>query len=161
MVAAYLNEIIALNYLLVFADLGLEFRVVSSLQHISRNVYRSIVDLLRFVIEGCEHSLQHKGAGGIASIFMLLEVMHTHYCGKRIQDVAGTARKTSAGQHQSKTDSTGQLSLGIDAKSDSSIVYTRGDLPPESDKYCLVNQYLVEFCQGAMSTFIGNFANCC
>ena len=94
-------------------------------QHVSRNTYRGIVELLRFLIEGYEHSAKQKGIGGLASLFSMLEVMHTHYCGKRIQDGGVNPSKKT----ETKMKENGQklrMTLSLDAKSDSSIVYTRG-----------------------------------
>ncbi|XP_065070766.1 MAP kinase-activating death domain protein-like isoform X2 [Rhopilema esculentum] len=92
--------------------------------HVSRNTYRGIVELLRFLIEGYEHSAKQKGIGGLASLFSMLEVMHTHYCGKRIQDGGVNPSK----KKDTKIKENGQklrMTLSLDAKSDSSIVYTR------------------------------------
>ena len=88
-------------------------------------MYRSIVELFRFIIEGYEHSAKQKGIGGLASFFVFLEVMHTHYCGKRIQD--GGVNKVKRHSEKGKKHNEGsRMSVAVDAKSDSSIVYTRG-----------------------------------
>ena len=91
----------------------------------SRNVYRSIVELFRFILEGYEHSAKQKGVGGLSSVFLLLEIMHTHYCGKRIQD-GGVNGVKKIEERSRNGGENSRLNLAVDAKSDSSIVYTRG-----------------------------------
>jgi len=91
--------------------------------HISKNMYRSIVELFRFIIEGYEHSAKQNGIGGLASFFSFLEVMHTHYCGKRIQDGGVSKAKKNEEKAKKHSDSS-KFSVAVDAKSDSSIVYT-------------------------------------
>lgn len=54
--------------------------------HISRNVYRGYMELLKLLIEGYECSMQWKGIGGLTSVFNLMEITHRYFCGKRYKD---------------------------------------------------------------------------
>ena len=84
------------------------------------------MELFRFIIEGYEHSAKEKGIAGLASVFMFLEVVHTHYCGKRILD-SGVNKAKKRDEKKKKHSENSRMSLAVDAKSDSSIVYTRGE----------------------------------
>ncbi|XP_023365399.1 MAP kinase-activating death domain protein isoform X11 [Otolemur garnettii] len=49
---------------------------------ISRKVYKGMLDLLKCTVLSLEQSYSHAGLGGMASIFGLLEIAHTHYYSK-------------------------------------------------------------------------------
>ncbi|XP_053416282.1 MAP kinase-activating death domain protein isoform X17 [Nycticebus coucang] len=49
---------------------------------ISRKVYKGMLDLLKCTVLSLEQSYAHAGLGGMASIFGLLEIAHTHYYSK-------------------------------------------------------------------------------
>ncbi|XP_059507933.1 MAP kinase-activating death domain protein isoform X5 [Stegostoma tigrinum] len=49
---------------------------------ISKKVYRGMLDLLKCCVSSLEHSYSNAGLGGMASVFTLLEVAHTHYYNK-------------------------------------------------------------------------------
>ncbi|CAF4002832.1 unnamed protein product [Rotaria magnacalcarata] len=46
---------------------------------VSRAVFKGMVNILRAVIQGLEATFENNGVGGMASIFQLLEIAHTHY----------------------------------------------------------------------------------
>ncbi|XP_072128217.1 MAP kinase-activating death domain protein isoform X5 [Mobula birostris] len=46
---------------------------------ISKKVYRGMLDLLKCCVGSLEHSYSNAGLGGMASVFTLLEIAHTHY----------------------------------------------------------------------------------
>ncbi|XP_060694671.1 MAP kinase-activating death domain protein isoform X3 [Hemiscyllium ocellatum] len=46
---------------------------------ISKKVYRGMLDLLKCCVSSLEHSYSNAGLGGMASVFTLLEIAHTHY----------------------------------------------------------------------------------
>uniref|UniRef100_A0A8B9CEP5 MAP kinase-activating death domain protein n=1 Tax=Anser brachyrhynchus TaxID=132585 RepID=A0A8B9CEP5_9AVES len=53
-----------------------------SLQEISRKVYKGMLDLLKCTVLSLEQSYANAGLGGMASVFGLLEIAHTHYYNK-------------------------------------------------------------------------------
>ena len=65
--------------------------------------------------------------------------MHTHYCGKRIQD-GGVSKGKKTEEKVKKRSESSRMSIAVDAKSDSSVVYTRGenvfDIQVFSDLFC-------------------------
>lgn len=52
------------------------------LQEISRKVYKGMLDLLKCTVLSLEQSYANAGLGGMASVFGLLEIAHTHYYNK-------------------------------------------------------------------------------
>ncbi|XP_072906150.1 MAP kinase-activating death domain protein [Hemitrygon akajei] len=46
---------------------------------INKKVYRGMLDLLKCCVASLEHSYSNAGLGGMASVFTLLEIAHTHY----------------------------------------------------------------------------------
>ncbi|XP_078271120.1 MAP kinase-activating death domain protein isoform X5 [Rhinoraja longicauda] len=49
---------------------------------VSKKVYRGMLDLLKCSVASLEHSYSNAGLGGMASVFTLLEIAHTHYYNK-------------------------------------------------------------------------------
>ncbi|XP_054256440.1 MAP kinase-activating death domain protein isoform X33 [Indicator indicator] len=49
---------------------------------ISRKVYKGMLDLLKCTVLSLEQSYANAGLGGMASVFSLLEIAHTHYYNK-------------------------------------------------------------------------------
>ncbi|XP_077784463.1 MAP kinase-activating death domain protein isoform X15 [Podarcis muralis] len=49
---------------------------------ISRKVYKGMLDLLKCTVSSLEQSYANAGLGGMASVFGLLEIAHTHYYNK-------------------------------------------------------------------------------
>uniref|UniRef100_A0A8C9T623 MAP kinase-activating death domain protein n=1 Tax=Scleropages formosus TaxID=113540 RepID=A0A8C9T623_SCLFO len=49
---------------------------------ISRKVYKGMLDLLKCTVSSLEQSYSNAGLGGMASVFSLLEIAHTHYQAK-------------------------------------------------------------------------------
>uniref|UniRef100_A0A673XX78 MAP kinase-activating death domain protein n=1 Tax=Salmo trutta TaxID=8032 RepID=A0A673XX78_SALTR len=46
---------------------------------ISRKVYKGMLDILKCTVSSLEHSYTNAGLGGMASVFVLLEIARTHY----------------------------------------------------------------------------------
>uniref|UniRef100_A0A8C4R6A6 MAP kinase-activating death domain protein n=1 Tax=Eptatretus burgeri TaxID=7764 RepID=A0A8C4R6A6_EPTBU len=49
---------------------------------VTRKVYKGVLDLLKCCVCGLEHSYSRAGLGGMASMFSLLELAHSHYYSK-------------------------------------------------------------------------------
>ncbi|KAM3856108.1 MAP kinase-activating death domain protein isoform 5-T6 [Vipera latastei] len=49
---------------------------------INRKVYKGMLDLLKCTVSSLEQSYSNAGLGGMASVFGLLEIVHTHYYNK-------------------------------------------------------------------------------
>ncbi|XP_039213591.1 MAP kinase-activating death domain protein isoform X15 [Crotalus tigris] len=49
---------------------------------INRKVYKGMLDLLKCTVSSLEQSYANAGLGGMASVFGLLEIVHTHYYNK-------------------------------------------------------------------------------
>ncbi|XP_025072451.1 MAP kinase-activating death domain protein isoform X10 [Alligator sinensis] len=94
---------------------------------ISRKVYKGMLDLLKCTVSSLEHSYANAGLGGMASVFGLLEIAHTHYYNKGPEgakhffDLGETDEKKS----QISTDSGLSLTLGSQ-KSDLDSVASAG-----------------------------------
>uniref|UniRef100_A0A8C3RYN8 MAP kinase-activating death domain protein n=1 Tax=Chelydra serpentina TaxID=8475 RepID=A0A8C3RYN8_CHESE len=54
---------------------------------ISRKVYKGMLDLLKCTVSSLEQSYANAGLGGMASVFGLLEIAHTHYYNKGSEGV--------------------------------------------------------------------------
>ena len=52
-----------------------------------------MITMVRALIVGLEHTYQSRGAGGMASTMMILEIMHTHYWEKE-----GSSRSDTSNQ---------------------------------------------------------------
>uniref|UniRef100_A0A8C9V4H1 MAP kinase-activating death domain protein n=1 Tax=Scleropages formosus TaxID=113540 RepID=A0A8C9V4H1_SCLFO len=52
---------------------------------ISRKVYKGMLDLLKCTVSSLEQSYSNAGLGGMASVFSLLEIAHTHYQAKEAE----------------------------------------------------------------------------
>ncbi|XP_037103699.1 MAP kinase-activating death domain protein isoform X21 [Syngnathus acus] len=46
---------------------------------VSRKVYKGMLDILKCTVSSLEHSYSNAGLGGMASVFILLEIARTHY----------------------------------------------------------------------------------
>ncbi|XP_069821950.1 MAP kinase-activating death domain protein isoform X5 [Dendropsophus ebraccatus] len=68
---------------------------------ISKKVYKGMLDLLKCTVSSLEQSYANAGLGGMASVFNLLEIAHTHYYNKgteqpkQVVDSADTEEKQS------------------------------------------------------------------
>nr|DBA17470.1 TPA: hypothetical protein GDO54_002908 [Pyxicephalus adspersus] len=68
---------------------------------ISRKVYKGMLDMLKCTVSSLEQSYANAGLGGMASVFSLLEIAHTHYYNKgteqpkQVIDSADTEEKKS------------------------------------------------------------------
>ncbi|XP_075211719.1 rab3 GDP-GTP exchange factor [Lycorma delicatula] len=66
-------------------------RKISPADHIedvcvSRSVWKGMLKLLQIVVYGLEQTYSNYGLGGMASVFQLLEIAHTHYWTKDLND---------------------------------------------------------------------------
>uniref|UniRef100_A0A8C3ICV2 MAP kinase-activating death domain protein n=1 Tax=Chrysemys picta bellii TaxID=8478 RepID=A0A8C3ICV2_CHRPI len=65
---------------------------------INRKVYKGMLDLLKCTVSSLEQSYANAGLGGMASVFGLLEIAHTHYYNKGVKhffDLGETDEKKS------------------------------------------------------------------
>ncbi|XP_066439441.1 MAP kinase-activating death domain protein isoform X12 [Eleutherodactylus coqui] len=68
---------------------------------ISKKVYKGMLDLLKCTVSSLEQSYANAGLGGMASVFSLLEIAHTHYYNKgteqtkQVPDSADSEEKRS------------------------------------------------------------------
>ena len=97
--------------------------------HVSRNVYRGYLELLKLVIEGYEHTVKMKGIGGLSSLFPFLEVVARYYCGKKYSDdsteVPSESNFKKANPSDAEVESTVRLESSLDAESDCSLHFHR------------------------------------
>lgn len=101
--------------------------------HVSRNIYRGYLELVKLVVEGYESSMKFKGLGGLGSVFPFLEVSHRYYCGKKYLDESNDTSMSSSSSRKSSLvdsikESSSHLESSTDRESDSSLHYHR-DLP--------------------------------
>ncbi|XP_065942198.1 MAP kinase-activating death domain protein isoform X9 [Magallana gigas] len=61
---------------------------------LNKPVYKGMLTLVKAIIHGLEHTYQNHGLGGMASAFMLLEIIHTHYWNK--ENIAAGSIQSSA-----------------------------------------------------------------
>ena len=52
---------------------------LASFQCVSKSVFKGMLTVVKALILGLEHTYQNHGIGGMASAFMVLEIIHTHY----------------------------------------------------------------------------------
>ncbi|CAL8079643.1 unnamed protein product [Orchesella dallaii] len=64
---------------------------------ITKPVWKGMLKMLQLLIGGLEHSSANRGLGGMASAFQILEIAHTHYWTKDINDISG-----ESGSHYSQ-----------------------------------------------------------
>ncbi|XP_071974832.1 MAP kinase-activating death domain protein isoform X27 [Engystomops pustulosus] len=68
---------------------------------ISKKVYKGMLDLLKCTVSSLEQSYANAGLGGMASVFSLLEIAHTHYYNKgteqpkQVPDISDSEEKRS------------------------------------------------------------------
>ncbi|XP_078333104.1 MAP kinase-activating death domain protein-like isoform X3 [Crassostrea virginica] len=63
---------------------------------LNKPVYKGMLTLVKAIIHGLEHTYQNHGLGGMASAFMLLEIIHTHYWNK--ENIAGSVQSSAASE---------------------------------------------------------------
>jgi len=51
-------------------------------QCVSKKVYKGMLKTLQAVVYGLEKTFENHGLGGMASVFQLMEIAHTHYWSK-------------------------------------------------------------------------------
>lgn len=65
------------------------------LQGVSKAVFKGMVTLIKAFIGGLENTYSNHGLGGMASTFMVMEIVHTHYLDR---DVGGSNRSDTSNQ---------------------------------------------------------------
>uniref|UniRef100_A0A4W5MPH1 MAP kinase-activating death domain protein n=1 Tax=Hucho hucho TaxID=62062 RepID=A0A4W5MPH1_9TELE len=89
---------------------------------ISRKVYKGMLDILKCTVSSLEHSYTNAGLGGMASVFVLLEIARTHYQTKGAEG----AKK----QHPELTDTEEKKSQ---ISADSGLSVTSGSQKSDTD----------------------------
>lgn len=72
--------------------LNKKFHYMSALifrQAISKPVYKGMLKCLQAVTHGLAHTYNNFGLGGMASVFQLMEIAHTHYWSKDLSEGSG------------------------------------------------------------------------
>ncbi|XP_073204400.1 MAP kinase-activating death domain protein isoform X20 [Lepidochelys kempii] len=94
---------------------------------INRKVYKGMLDLLKCTVSSLEQSYANAGLGGMASVFGLLEIAHTHYYNKGSEGVKHffDLRETDEKKSQISADSGLSLTSGSQ-KSDLDSVASAG-----------------------------------
>ncbi|KAG9475830.1 hypothetical protein GDO78_003962 [Eleutherodactylus coqui] len=82
---------------------------------ISKKVYKGMLDLLKCTVSSLEQSYANAGLGGMASVFSLLEIAHTHYYNKELWNKHRDAKKQKAMDKQS-TEQTKQVPDSADSE---------------------------------------------
>lgn len=72
------------------------------MQTLNKPVYKGMLTLVKAIIHGLEHTYQNHGLGGMASAFMLLEIIHTHYWNKE-NIAAGSIQSSAASEVRALT----------------------------------------------------------
>ncbi|CAH2092004.1 unnamed protein product [Euphydryas editha] len=77
---------------------------------ISKAVWKGMLKVLQAVVHGLEHTYSNFGLGGMASVFQLAEMAHTHYWSKEVAGLeqggmAGSALSEHYGRHDVETPS--------------------------------------------------------
>lgn len=60
--------------------------LVNAFKCISRPIYKGMLMCLQAVASGLAHTYHNYGLGGMASVFQLMEIAHTHYWSKDLTD---------------------------------------------------------------------------
>ena len=55
-------------------------------QYVSKPVYKGMLKCLQAVAHGLGHTYNNFGLGGMASVFQLMEIAHTHYWSKDLSE---------------------------------------------------------------------------
>ncbi|XP_065645694.1 MAP kinase-activating death domain protein isoform X2 [Hydra vulgaris] len=114
------------QYLINQLDLDVKDKqVILNDVHISRNVYRGYLELLKLIVEGYENSIIKCGLGGLSSVFHFLEIAHRYYCGKRYHDDSTLTDEPATNGKKSEGLSTGILKDSEDHDSDRSQHFHR------------------------------------
>ncbi|XP_075972918.1 rab3 GDP-GTP exchange factor isoform X3 [Anticarsia gemmatalis] len=99
---------------------------------VSKPIWKGMLKVLQAVVHGLEHTYSNFGLGGMASVFQLAEMAHTHYWSK---EVAGLEHGGMAGS--ALMDHYGRQDLETPSSSPSSRKSSQADVPvvnyPELD----------------------------
>lgn len=64
----------------------LKVHVYDFSQCISKRVYKGMLKTLQALVYGLEKTFENYGLGGMASVFQILEIAHTHYWSKDLTE---------------------------------------------------------------------------
>lgn len=59
------------------------------IQCIPKPVFKGLAKCVQAVAHGLDHTYSNFGLGGMASVFQLMEIAHTHYWTKELNETAG------------------------------------------------------------------------
>ncbi|XP_041365425.1 MAP kinase-activating death domain protein-like isoform X2 [Gigantopelta aegis] len=86
---------------------------------VNRTIFKGMLTIAKAICHGLEHTYQNHGLGGMASAFMLMEILHTHYWCREIIGGSNSNRSDSLtpdmaslhGSHESLASSKGDESM--------------------------------------------------
>lgn len=86
------------NFVVSRLNKNLDKKLTDDNQHIedvcvNRQVFKGMLTTLKAMVHGLEYTYQNHGLGGMASAFMVLEILHTHYW---IKEVGNNSNKSEA-----------------------------------------------------------------
>ncbi|XP_062621255.1 MAP kinase-activating death domain protein-like isoform X1 [Saccostrea cucullata] len=86
------------NFIVSRLNRNLDKKLSDDIPHLedvplNKPVYKGMLTLVKAIIHGLEHTYQNHGLGGMASAFMLLEIIHTHYWNK--ENIAGSVQSNA------------------------------------------------------------------
>jgi len=96
--------------------------------HVTRNVYRGYLELLKLVVEGYEYSSRSKRVCGMSSLFPFLEIAGRYYCGKKYTDDSTqelASENDELSLEESSYEPTMRLEPHFDVESDNSLHFHR------------------------------------
>lgn len=94
--------------------------------HITRNVYRGYLELLKLVVEGFEFSTKSNKVCGMSSLFSFLEIAGRYYCGKKYADDSTKDMINKSKKHNSREpEQSLKLETNFDVESDHSLHFHR------------------------------------
>ncbi|KAM3968244.1 rab3 GDP-GTP exchange factor [Aphomia sociella] len=71
---------------------------------ISKPVWKGMLKVLQAVVHGLEHTYSNFGLGGMASVFQLAEMAHTHYWSKELAVLDGAGAAAALGDYRHDLD---------------------------------------------------------
>ncbi|XP_029633967.1 MAP kinase-activating death domain protein isoform X5 [Octopus sinensis] len=86
------------NFVVSRLNKNLDKKLTDDSQHIedvcvNRQVFKGMLTVLRAMVHGLEYTYTNYGLGGMASAFMVLEILHTHYW---LKEVGNNSNKSEA-----------------------------------------------------------------
>ncbi|XP_055995615.1 MAP kinase-activating death domain protein-like isoform X3 [Ostrea edulis] len=89
------------NFIVSRLNRNLDKKLSDDIPHLedvtlNKPTYKGMLTLVKAIIHGLEHTYQNHGLGGMASAFMLLEIIHTHYWNK--ENIAGSMQSSATSE---------------------------------------------------------------